>query len=78
MMKVLSNVKALLLGVLGFLFAGAAMAQSAPAGPDFSTLTNAISFSTVVTAILAVGVLIVGLRLAVKGSKIVLRFINGA
>ena len=77
-MKVLSNVKAMLVAAFAMMFAAAATAQTAPTGPDFSTLTNAITFSTVVTAILAIGVLIVGLRLAVKGSKIVLAFIKGA
>ena len=45
-------------------------------GPDFSTLTGAISLDSTEGAILAVGALLVGLALAIKGAKVILRMIG--
>jgi hypothetical protein len=58
----------------------AAMAQTATpgTGPDLSGLTSQISMGTTITAVLAVGVAMVGLNLAVKGAKIVLGMIKSA
>jgi hypothetical protein len=55
-------------------FAGSAFA----AGPDLSTLSAAVDFGTVVTAVLAVGAAIVGVYLAWKGVKIVIGAVKGA
>lgn len=48
------------------------------AGPDLSTLTGAVDFTTIVTAILAVGVSAVGMNLAWKGVEYVWDAIKGA
>jgi hypothetical protein len=58
---------------------GAAMAQeTGSAGPDLSALTSKISVGTTITAVLAIGVTMVGLHLAVKGAKIVLNMVKSA
>lgn len=46
-----------------------AMAQTAPTGPDFSTLTSGISFTTVVTAIMAVAAASTIVYIAIAGVK---------
>lgn len=46
-------------------------------GPDFSKITGAIDFGSVVTAILAVMGLLAGVFLAIKGGKIVLNLLKG-
>ncbi|MDH3001577.1 hypothetical protein A1D23_03005 [Chelonobacter oris] len=48
------------------------------AGPDFSSITSGIDFSTAVTAIISVAVAIAGVYIASSGSKAVLRMIRGA
>jgi hypothetical protein len=48
------------------------------AGPDLSTLSSAVDFGTVVTAILAVGVAAVSAILAWRGVKMVYSAIKGA
>ena len=48
------------------------------AGPDLTTLTSAIDFGTVTTAVLAVGASIVGVYLAWKGAKILIGAVKGA
>lgn len=48
------------------------------AGPDLSTLSGAVDFGTVVTAILAVGVAAVSAILAWRGVKMVYSAIKGA
>lgn len=61
------------------LLAPLAVAGSAfAAAPDISSLTGAVDFSTVTTGVLAVGALAVGLYLAIKGAKIVIRMVKGA
>lgn len=47
------------------------------AGPDFTSLTTAVDFSTVGTAVLAVSALIVVPYVTWKGAKMVLRAIKG-
>jgi hypothetical protein len=46
-------------------------------GPDFSTLTSAVDFTTVSSAILAIALLIVPVYVVWKGAKLVLRSIKG-
>lgn len=61
------------------LVAPLAVAGSAfAAGPDISSLTSSVDFGTVTTGVLAVGALAVGLYLAIKGAKIVIRMVKGA
>lgn len=63
-------------GLSGVILAPAAFAQATP--PDFSTLTTAIDLSTVITAVMAVGAVMVGVYVAIKGAKIVLQMVRGA
>lgn len=61
------------------LFAAAASAQAQEVTPtplDFSAFTDAIDVSTVVTAIMAVGVIMIGPRLAVYGVNMFRRMIR--
>ncbi|CAN7598567.1 hypothetical protein [Variovorax paradoxus] len=60
---------------LGSLVAGGAPAFAA--GPDFSTLTAAVDFSTVVTAVLAIAALMMLPKVAGWGARKVLGFIRG-
>lgn len=62
--------------VSGVVLAPAAFAQATP--PDFTTLTSAIDLSTVTTAVMAVGAVMVGVYVAIKGAKIVLQMVRGA
>lgn len=48
------------------------------AGPDFSTLTASIDFSTATTAILAIGAALAIAYIAVKGVCLVLGALRGA
>lgn len=54
--------------------AGSAMA----AGPDLSTLTAAVDFGTVTTALLGVAASIIVVYIAWKGAKMVLGAVKGA
>lgn len=56
--------------------APSASAQTTP--PDFSGLTAAIDLSSVITAVMAVGAVMVGVYVAIKGAKIVLQMVRGA
>lgn len=47
-------------------------------GPDLSTLTAAVDFGTVTTAILGVGAAIIVVYLAWKGAKMVISAVKGA
>lgn len=51
--------------------------SSFAAAPDFTTLTSSIDFSSVITAVMAVFVALIGLVLALKGAKIVYHAIRG-
>ncbi|WP_198962641.1 hypothetical protein [Mangrovitalea sediminis] len=53
-----------------------AAGTAAAAGPDLTSLTTAVDFSTVITAILAVGAGMVGLALAVMGVRKVVHFLK--
>ncbi|MBO9198612.1 major capsid protein [Agrobacterium sp. O3.4] len=57
--------------------AGAVFAQEAT-GPDFSTLTSSIDYSTVITAIMQVAAGIITVLLAISGAKFVLGMIRRA
>jgi hypothetical protein len=45
---------------------------------DYSTLTGAIDVSSTITAILAVGALVIGISLAVMGVRKVISMVRGA
>jgi hypothetical protein len=57
--------------------ASTSFAQAATGGPDFSSLTGAISLDTVSTAVMAVGVMIIGVIMAIAGVKTVIRMVRG-
>lgn len=48
------------------------------AGPDLATLTAAVDFGTVTTAVLGVGAAIIVVYLAIKGMKLVIGAVKGA
>lgn len=50
---------------------------AAGTAPDLTPLTNAIDFSTVITAVLAIGGLMAGVYVAIRGAKTVLSMIRG-
>jgi len=52
---------------------GSALADT---GPDFTTLTSAISFSTVIAGVMAIALSLVGVRIAIKGATILLSMIK--
>lgn len=63
--------------------AGVAAVVAAPlssfaAGPDLSTLTAAVDFGTVTTALLGVGAAIIVVYIAWKGAKLVIGAVKGA
>lgn len=45
---------------------------------DFSQLTSGIDFSSVTSAVMAVGVVLMGVYVAIKGAKIILSMVRGA
>lgn len=50
----------------------------ADGGPDLTPLTSAVSFGTVITAVLAIAVSLAGVYVAIKGAKTVIHMIKGA
>lgn len=54
-----------------------ALSFAAGTAPDLTPLTNAIDFSTVITAVLAIGGLLAGVYVAIRGAKTVLSMIRG-
>ena len=76
-MKFFNKIAAGAVAVAGF--SGVANAQAAgTTAPDFTTLTSSIDMSTVSTAVLAVAAVMVGVYIAIKGAKIVLRMVRSA
>lgn len=51
---------------------------AAPTGPDLSTITAAVDFGTVTTALLGVGAAIIVVYIAWKGAKMVISAVKGA
>lgn len=68
---------ALKLAVVPASLVASAPAFAAATGPDFTTLTSAIDVSTTITAILAVGALMVGVALAVMGVRKIISMSKG-
>ena len=60
------------------LMAVAAAGSAAAAGPDFSTITSAVDWGSVVTGIIAVAALAAAVYVAVRGAKMLLGMIRGA
>lgn len=58
------------------MFANLAHAQAV--GPDYTTLTSGITFDSTAEAVMAVGVLAIGLTVTVLGVRKVLQMIRGA
>lgn len=58
--------------------APAAHATGGTAAPDLSSLTNAVDFSTTITAILAIAGLLAGVYISIKGIKFVLGLLKGS
>lgn len=66
---------------IGYVVAATALAVPFSAhaeAPDFSQLTGGVDFSSVTTAVMAVGVVLMGVYVAIKGAKIVLGMVRGA
>lgn len=57
---------------------GAAAVEAFAAGPDLSSLTGAVDFGTVTTAILGVSAAIIVVYIAWKGAKMVIGAVKGA
>lgn len=55
-----------------------ASGTTSPTGPDFTQITNNITFSTVATGIMAIAVLVAGVYVTISGAKIILRFVKSA
>ncbi|WP_249192556.1 hypothetical protein [Burkholderia cenocepacia] len=52
-------------------------AQAAGTGPDYTSLTTNVDFTTTIAAVMAVAALVVGLNLAIRGAKTVIRMVGG-
>lgn len=63
---------------LGSLMAAAGSGLAAAAGPDFSTITAGVDWTSVVTGVLAVAALVAAVYVAVRGAKMLLSMIRGA
>jgi len=63
--------------VLAVLAVGSVGSAFAAGGPDFSTLTSAVDFSTVATGVMAIAALMVVPKVAVYGARKVIGFIRG-
>lgn len=65
------------LNKLALVIVAAAPVLAFAAAPDLTPLTDAIDFSTVVTAVLAIGGLLATVYVAIRGAKTVLSMIRG-
>ena len=63
---------------LGSLVAVAAAGSASAAGADFSAITAAVDWGTVITGILAVAALAAAVYVAVKGAKMLLGMLKSA
>jgi hypothetical protein len=53
------------------------LANATGTGPDFTSLTSSVDFSTVITAVLAIGAVIMLPKVAVWGTRKVLAMVKG-
>lgn len=65
-------------GVVALSGAASAFAQTAPSGPDFSSLTSSINLSSVSTGVLAVAGILIGVYVTIKGAKILMSMVKGS
>lgn len=63
--------------VAGLAASAAAFAQVTSGGPDLTPLTSKVAMDSVITAVLAIGVTMVGLYAAIKGARIVIGMVRG-
>ena len=63
---------------VGTVAASPVLAHAQASGVDFTSLTSSIDLATVITAVMAVSAAMVGVYVAIKGAKIVLRMVRGA
>jgi hypothetical protein len=54
-----------------------AHAQTAPTGPDLSSLTDQVNFASVTVAVLAIGAGVAGVYIIIRGVKIIWPLIKG-
>lgn len=71
----MKNLKNKLLGALTLV---AVSVPALAAGPDLSSMTSAVDFGTVTTAILAVGAALIVVYIAFKGMKMLISAVRGA
>lgn len=64
--------------VVAGVVSGGAVVPAFAAGPDLSSLTAAVDFGTVTTAILGVSAAIIVVYIAWKGAKMVIHAVKGA
>lgn len=69
----LSNVKKVGAGLLALVVSSVAMATP----PDYSAITAAVDFSTVITGIVATMALLAAVYVAFKGGKLLIRAVRG-
>ena len=50
---------------------------AAGAGPDLTSLTSSVDFTTVITAVLAISATLMGVYVAIKGAKTVISMVKG-
>lgn len=62
--------------ILSFVALFAAAGSALAVSPDFTTITGAVDFSTVITGVMAVAVAIVGVYLAARGARMLLAFVR--
>lgn len=73
--NVLALVKVGAIGVAGVIMQAAHAAGGT--APDFTTLTSAVDFSTVATAILAVAATTIGVLVTWKGVQFIMKAVKG-
>lgn len=61
---------------LSSLLTAAAAGSAAAAGPDYTTITAAIDWGSVVTGVLAVAALVAAVYVAIRGAKMLLGMIR--
>lgn len=76
-MSILNKTKAVFLSAcVSAAFAVPAFAAGEASGPDFSSLTNSISFTTVIAGIMTIAAGVMGLRLAIVGARKIIAFVR--
>ena len=76
-MKVFVSLKFLLSSLFAFLCASLFSIGAFAQAPDYTTITGAVSFTGVITAILAIGAILMGVYVVWKGVKMVIGMLRG-